>query len=164
MSKIRNSHVIPTGALAANAPVIAVNVQEAVVVENGIAENELNFQFQHEIAGDEVWAFADQATRDAEYVLLVMSSADIVAGTQKPFVESSLATVADKFGVQLDKIASISIDSVKELDESEVFRIVFNYKSVSYAPKSLFWTYADEADRDTVFGEVTGVIGGATIL
>lgn len=168
MSSIRNPHIIATGALLSGVTPISVNVEQAITVEKGIAVNELNFNFQQEIVSPPVvWQLQDDTVRDAEYALLVMSSADLTSGTQKPFVESSLSTVSEKFGVQLSKVSSIFTDSVNEdpgLDSTTNYRIVFTLPSISYGPKYLFWDFSDEADRDTVFSELSGVIADATIL
>ena len=158
MSAIFNPHVRPTGNLLVGADSISVNVAESFSIEKGDSNNELKFNVKEEATGSVVWQMENETVRNAEYALLVGSSADIPAGTVKAFTESSLSIIGEKFAINLSSVSSVSTDSTQDIGDPKVFRIVFNLESVGYSPKTLTWDYNDEADRDTVYGEVAQLI------
>jgi len=171
MSKIRNPHLIPTGTLLAGTTASGVNVEKTVAVEKGITDEQLSFIFPQAVTEKQIsWYLEDLAARNTEYSSVVVGSDVWAAGTtQKPYVGPSIATIETAYGVNLDVIDQITIDSVpgsfvNGVPSATTYRIVFVYEAIGFGPKNLFWNFSAEGDRDTVFGELTNVVGDMTFL
>lgn len=162
MSKARNPHVIPTGALLAGTTASAINIEKAIVLEK--SANELSFIFgQSTVEKPGLWQMVDSAAADTEFGALTQSSATFDT-TPLPFVVPSAATIETVYGINLDLVDQISTDSIVEgIGGATVYRIVFTYEAIGVV-KNLFWNFAASGDRDTVYGEITNVIAGMTVL
>lgn len=162
MSKARNPHVIPTGSLLAGTTASAINIEKAIVLEK--SANELSFIFgQSTVEKPGLWQMVDAAAADTEFGALTQSSATFDI-TPLPFVTPSAATIETVYGINLDLVDQISTDSIVEgIGGATVYRIVFTYEAIGKV-KNLFWNFAASGDRDTVYGEITNVIAGMTVL
>lgn len=163
MSKARNPHIIPTGSLLAGTTASAINIEKAVALEKD--GNELSFLFpQATIEKPAVWQMVDGTAATTEFGALTQSSATFDI-TPLPFVVPSAATIETVYGINLDLVDQISKTSyVDSIGGATIYSIVFTYEAIGFGPKQLFWNFALEATRDTVYGEITNNIAGATIL
>ena len=177
MSKVRNPHLVPTGALATGFVAPSVNVEKAISIEKNIASNELLFAFdKKQVESEIIWQMQDNTVRDAEYGTLVVPSNTWAAGTtQLPFVSSSAARIVAETGKADTSDQAVNLDQITQISKQEspnqlnptgavVYSIVFTYKGVDFGPRTIKWSYAAEGDRNTVFNELTNNVAGMTFL
>ena len=167
MSKVRNPHLIPTGALLAGTSASGVNTEKAITIEEGIAVNELNFSFPQGVTEKyATWEMVDKAARDTEFTSLVVDTTVWASGTTRlPFITPSIATIETLYGINLDLVDQINVGTkVESLTSPTVYQIVFTYEAIGFGPKDLFWNFTLEASRDTVIGELTNAVAGMTFL
>ena len=175
MSKVRNPHLVPTGAVATGFVAGSVNVENVISVEYGYETNELLFNFnERAIQKDVVWKMSNNTVRNAEFALIAVPSDDWDAGTtQLPFVTSSLQRIVEQTGADVTQESAVNLDLIDSISKFEapvkigggtVYSIVFAYKAWDHAPKQVKWSYASESDRDDVFDELTNPVAAMTHL
>ena len=170
MANVRNPLLKSTGALVSGTPVL--NVEKCLGVQK-IGASSLLFIFDYDkVERNVIWEYALEATRDAEYALLVTTSTLWASGTNKCFVESVSPTYVPATGVlstsedalNLNAVVSVGTDAkVNFIGGVTIYSIVFNVKALD-AIKTVTWDYLVEGTRDAVLAELEVAAAGLVYL
>lgn len=163
MANLRNPLLKSTGALVSGTPVL--NVEKCLGVQK-IGTTSLLFIFDYDkVERNVIWDYALEATRDAEYALLVTTSTLWAAGTNKAFVSSSAATVVPSTGVATVSEDAINLNAFTTVSKdakvnflgtggATIYSIVFATSALD-GIKTVSWDYTSDTDRDNVYAEIT---------
>lgn len=172
MANLRNPQLTSTNALVEGGG--SVNVEEVLSVEK-LGSDSILFVFDYDKEErNVVWRYADLATRDNEYALLVVASDVWDVATDGFFVKSSLPTFVYKTGVASGKETGVNLNKVTSISTSSgtnflgtggkvMYNVVFSLKGID-SLQEFEWSFDDLADRDAVFGELTIEAADAVFL